>query len=218
MGQKQKRGFEIETETGKKFSAKKLIFGTGIKDLIPNIKGFKECWGISVIHCPYCHGYEFKQQVTAIFANTEKASHMVPLIYNLTKKLSIITVNKSEFGTDKLHKFESNGIELIESEIQEIIHKNGEVRKVIFKDGTSQTFDAIYAPLPFVQHSDIPEKLGCELNEQGLLKVNVFQQTNIIDIYACGDNSSPMRSVSNAVASGNLAGAAVNKELSDQEF
>jgi len=52
--------FEVTTEKGEKFRSKKLIIATGITDQIPNIKGFKESWGISLIHCPYCHGYEYK--------------------------------------------------------------------------------------------------------------------------------------------------------------
>src|SRR5690606_408454 len=57
-GKKTENGFVIATETGKEFATKKLVFATGVKDIMPGIKGFSECWGISVIHCPYCHGYE----------------------------------------------------------------------------------------------------------------------------------------------------------------
>ena len=58
-GLKTIHGFEIITQNGDKFMAKKLIFATGVKDIMPNIKGFAACWGISVIHCPYCHGFEY---------------------------------------------------------------------------------------------------------------------------------------------------------------
>src|SRR5690606_22640357 len=72
QGRKNDDGFEITTQSGKKLQAKKLIFATGIKDTIPDIEGFLECWGISVIHCPYCHGYEFRHKTTGIFANGAK--------------------------------------------------------------------------------------------------------------------------------------------------
>ena len=54
-------GFEILTENGERFNAKKVIFATGIKDIMPNIPGLAECWGISVLHCPFCHGYEAEE-------------------------------------------------------------------------------------------------------------------------------------------------------------
>ena len=59
-GAKTENGFEIQTASGETFSAKKLIFATGIKDIMPDIEGYAECWGISVLHCPYCHGYEVR--------------------------------------------------------------------------------------------------------------------------------------------------------------
>ena len=78
--------------------------------------------------------------------------------------------------------------------------------------------NAIYAALPFKQHSNIPSTLGCELTEQGYIKVNEFQQTSIKGILACGDNAGMMRSVVNAVATGSLAGSMTNKELVDHPF
>src|SRR5690606_1025740 len=58
-GEKVQDGFLINTASGQSVMTKKLIVATGIKDMLPDIKGFADCWGISVVHCPYCHGYEF---------------------------------------------------------------------------------------------------------------------------------------------------------------
>lgn len=88
-------GFAITTQAGEKFTTKKLIFATGLQDLTPNIKGLSECWGISVVHCPYCHGFEFRNQKTGILANGERAMHGVPLIYNLTKKINHFNIGSS---------------------------------------------------------------------------------------------------------------------------
>ncbi|MBL7931401.1 MAG: NAD(P)/FAD-dependent oxidoreductase, partial [Bacteroidia bacterium] len=68
-GAKVGKGFEIKTEKGEVFKATKLIFATGIRDQMPDIEGFSECWGITAIHCPYCHGYEVWNQITGILAN-----------------------------------------------------------------------------------------------------------------------------------------------------
>src|SRR5690606_34953225 len=65
--------FSIATATGEIFNGKKLILATGIKDKLPDIPGFAECWGISIIHCPYCHGYEYHHQNTGILANGDAA-------------------------------------------------------------------------------------------------------------------------------------------------
>src|SRR6478736_6055187 len=70
---KKENGFEVSTESGEVFNSRKILFASGVKDLFPEIKGFADCWGISVLHCPYCHGYEVKNEKTAIIANGEMA-------------------------------------------------------------------------------------------------------------------------------------------------
>jgi thioredoxin reductase len=211
-------GFELITAGGHNFKARKLIFATGVTDILPDIKGFAACWGISVIHCPYCHGYEFRHKKTGIIARGDRALHLASLVNNLTDQLSILTVGEADFKGEQLDKLGRNHIDVIETEIAEIIHDAGQVKEVIFKDGTSQRFDAIYAAVPLVQHALIPNKLGCELTEQGHIKVDNFQKTTIPGIYACGDNSTMMRSVASAVSTGNIAGAIANMELTLERF
>lgn len=217
-GEKSEKGFIIETQSGAFYSSKKLIFATGVKDIMPNIKGFAESWGISVIHCPYCHGYEFRNQKTAIMANGDRAFHLASLVHNLTKKLIILTTGKANFDDTQIAKLHQNGIEIIETEIAEMEHQNGQIQNVVFENGRRISLDAVYAGIPFEQHTDLPLALGCELTEQGYIKVDPFQKTSVQGIYACGDNSSMMRSVANAVYTGNMVGAMVNKELVDATF
>ena len=217
-GKKTDNTFHILTASGKAFEAKKLIFATGIKDIMPSIKGFSECWGISVVHCPYCHGYEIRNKKTGIIADEDTALHLAPMVNNLTSDLSLLTNGKADFSPEQVSKLNKKNIKIIEKEITEIEHENGNIKNVIFSDHSKASFEATYAPLPFTQHSDIPEILGCELNEQGYIQVDMMQKTSIEGVFACGDNCSRMRSVANAVASGNIAGAVVNMELTNEQF
>jgi thioredoxin reductase len=217
-GVKTETGFKIVTQEGEAFRAWKLIFATGIKDIMPGIKGFAECWGISVIHCPYCHGYEFRNHKTAIIANGEKAIHIASLVNNLTNNLTVLTSGKADFNAEQLNKLNRHNIGVIETEITEIQHENGHLQNVVFKDSSKMDFTAVYAAIPFTQKSEIPASLGCELTEQGYIKVDNFQKTTVEGVFACGDNSAMMRSVANAVYSGNLTGAMTNKVLIDEQF
>lgn len=216
--QKTESGFSIATNSGEVFQAKKLVFATGIKDTMPDIRGFAECWGISVVHCPYCHGYELRGQKTGIMANGGRAFHLASLVKNLSDDVEILTVGKADFSAEQIGKFQKHKINIVETEIAEIEHENGLVNNVIFKDGKKAHFNAIYAALPFTQHSDIPASLGCELTELGYVKVDMFQKTTVPGVFACGDNTNMMRSVANAVYSGNLTGAIVNGELTTEQF
>lgn len=217
-GRKTEAGFEVKTQSGEVFFGKKLVFATGIKDKMPDIEGFAACWGVSIIHCPYCHGYEFRGQKTGIWANGQRAFHIASLVNNLTHDLTLLTAGKPDFTAEQLEKLEKHHIQIVETEIAAIEHEQGLVKNVVFKDGKKLPFNAVYAAIPFAQHSDIPAALGCELTEQGYLKTDPFQKTSVAGIFACGDNSSMMRSVANAVYGGNLAGAMVNMVLTEESF
>lgn len=210
------QGFEITTASGKLLTAIKILFATGVKDLMPDMPGIADCWGISVIHCPYCHGYEVRNKVTGIMGNGPVLFDFAKLVYNLTKNLTLFTNGPSELTSEQHQKLQESCIKIIEKPISAVIHENGQIIKLEFTDGDNQAVEALYARLPFEQHSAIPARLGCELTEMGHLKVDAFQRTNIKGVYACGDNTTPMRSVAAAVASGNMAGAAINKELTEE--
>lgn len=217
-GSKNEKGFTISTAAGEEFNGEKLIIATGIRDVMPDIKGFAECWGISVVHCPYCHGYELRDLKTAIFANGERALHLASLVSNLTRNITVLTSGKPNFEPEQIFKLKRRGISIIEDEIAEVVHQHGQVKEIIFKNGKRSAFEAVYAAVPFTQHSDIPVSLGCELTDQGYIKIDASQKTTVDGIYACGDNSAMMRSVANAVYTGNVTGAMINREMSEKKF
>ncbi|MGE4515109.1 MAG: NAD(P)/FAD-dependent oxidoreductase, partial [Chryseobacterium sp.] len=198
-------------------TAKKIILATGLKDIMPDIEGFSECWGISVIHCPYCHGYEVKGKKTGILSNGDLAFEFSKIVFNLSKDLTLFTNGESTLNREQTEKFSQNKIVITEKEIQKIIHYNGQIEKIIFKDGSESEMEALYAKIPFEQNMNT-EDLNLELTEHGFIKIDQFHKTSTEGVFACGDNTTMMRSVANAVAQGNFTGAMVNKELSQEEF
>jgi thioredoxin reductase len=215
---KTENGFEIYASSGEIFTAMKLIFATGIRDEMPNIKGFAECWGISVLHCPYCHGYEVKNETTGILGNGEYGFEFSKLISNWTKDLTLFTNSKSTLTVEQTTTLESHQIKTVETEIEELEHINGQLQNIIFKDGSKRAVNAIYTRLPFEQHCPTPKQLGCELTKDGYIKIDTYHKTTIKGIYACGDNVSRMRTVANAVAMGTTTGMMLNIELIEEEF
>lgn len=217
-GAKTENGFKIQTASGETFSAKKLIFATGIKDIMLNIEGYAECWGISVLHCPYCHGYEVRNERTGILANGEYAFEFSNLISNWTKDLILFTNGTSTLTAEQTAKIERHNIKIVEKEIEKLEHNNGHLKNVIFKDGSTSSIKALYARSPFEQHCTIPETLGCELTDNGYIKIDALQKTTVHGIFACGDNATHMRTVANAVSMGTSAGMMINKEIVVEEF
>lgn len=212
------KGFEIKTKDGAIFTSNKILFATGVKDLFPEIKGFAECWGISVLHCPYCHGYEVKKEKTAIIANGEMGFEYAKLISNWTKDLRLLTNGKSTLTSEQTQILKKHQIKIIEDEIDSFEHENGNIQNVIFKNQSKIDVKAIYHKPPFEQHCKLPESLGCNLTEQGLINVDMMQKTNILGVYASGDCVIQARSVAMAVSSGSFAGASINRELIEECF
>lgn len=210
--------FLITLAEGGTITAKKILFSTGVKDKMPAIKGLAECWGISVIHCPYCHGYEYKGQRTGVFANGEMAFEFGRLISNWAAELTIFTNGESTIADANSLQLSNNGIQIVEKELVEIKHTDGYLNELVFADGSTRQLDALYAKLPFEQHCTIPGLMGCKIDEAGYIIVDPLQKTSVAGIYAAGDNTTRMRSVSTAAASGNLAGAMLNNELVAEGF
>jgi len=217
-GNRTKKGFEIQTATNKTIFANKLIFASGIKDIKPKINGFDACWGISILHCPYCHGYEVKNKKTGILGNGDYGINFSKLISNWTQDLTLFTNGKSILTQEETKLLEKHQIEIVEKKIEYLEHQNGYIQNTVFSDGTKTSIEAIYTKIPFEQHCKIPEQLGCELTDNGYIKTDHLQKTTIPDIYACGDNTTRMRTVANAVAMGTTAGMMLNKEYVIENF
>lgn len=211
-------GFEVTTEKGEAFSGKKLLFATGLKDEFPPIEGFSDCWGVSVLHCPYCHGYEVRHQKLGLLANGDIGYEFGKLISNLSGDMTLYTNGTPTFTPAQLKKLEQRKIPIIDKEILSFRHNAGVIKSIFFKDGTQANISALFAKIGFRQHCPVPEALGCELTEHGFIKTDDFQRTTVPGIFAAGDNVSPLRSVSGATASGTKAGAMMNKELVDDQW
>ena len=211
-------GFKINTASGETFASKKLIFATGIRDLLPDIEGVATCWGISVLHCPYCHGYEVRHEKTAILSNGDAGFDFAALISNWTKDLTLFTNGQSTFTAQQTAKLKHHNIQVVDNQIEKLQHNNGQIQNIVFKDGTKCLIKALYVTVRFEQHCKIPESLGCELTEEGYIKVDAFGETTVKDIFACGDNAAKMRTVANAVAMGTTAGMTVSKKMIVEEF
>lgn len=217
-GKKTDSGFEIKTEKGELFESKKLIFASGIKDILPEIPGFAECWGISVIHCPYCHGYEVRNEKTGILANGEFAYEFGKMITNWTKDLILFTNGKSTLTNEQSSVLLSKNIKIVETTIKEIQHQKCHLQSLKLTDGSSVSLKALYAKPDFEQNSSIITNIGCELKTNGYLEVDQLQKTTVLGVFACGDSTNMFRSVAFAASSGTMAGAACNKELIDEGF
>ncbi|MEE1946555.1 NAD(P)/FAD-dependent oxidoreductase [Pedobacter sp. KR3-3] len=217
QAEKIKQGFAISTADGQRFEARKLILAMGIKDVFPNIKGFAECWGISVLHCPYCHGYEVAKQPLGVIANGDMAFEFAKMIYNWSPELTLFTNGPSTLSQAQTEHFKAKNIKIVSTEIAELVHWDGQLKHVLLKDGTRHELKAVFGRGSLEQHTPIAAQLGCTLDQQNLIIAN-DGQTSVPGVFAAGDCAMLFRSVAGAVAMGNKAGVYANKELIEEDF
>ena len=211
-------GFSVGMEDGSFFTSRKLLLATGLKDVLPDIKGLAACWAISAIHCPYCHGYEVKNEKIALLMNGDHAFEMAKNLHLWNKDLSILTNGKSEFTHEQMEKLKSKSITILEEEILELEHQNGQLENIVFRNGKKEAFKAIYVKPEVEQHVDFSGQLGFELTDLKTIKVNEQQQTTAMGVYAAGDCATLFRSLSIITAAGTMAAVMINKELISEDF
>ena len=211
-------GFEVDVQGAETFTGRKLLFATGIRDQLPDIPGIHACWGISVLHCPYCHGYEVRGRVTGILANGDNAFELAMLIAHWTSSLTVYTQGGSSLTASQMRQLEKHRIPVVEKEIARLEAEKGYLQHLVFTDGSFDSLDAIYARPPFVQQSSLPEALGCALTPEGYIQLDTALRTTVPGIYAAGDNASRMRTVAHAVSMGTAAGIMINKDMLEEDF
>ena len=205
--------FVVTTSTGRVVRAGKLLFATGVLDQLPPQPGFAACWGVSVVHCPYCHGYEYRQQPTGTLLNGEAALVHARLLRQWTSQLTVFTDGPATFTAEERAQLARAGVAVEETPVQALRHAAGQLTHVELTDGRAVPLAALYVRPGMAQHCRLPQALGCAYTEADYLQVDAMQKTSVPGVYAAGDATTPLRTLSTAVASGTLAGVALNAEL-----
>ncbi|MBD2714884.1 NAD(P)/FAD-dependent oxidoreductase [Microvirga sp. STR05] len=211
-------GFELTTDDGRIFRSKRVLLATGLQDHLPSLPGFAESWGVSVLHCPYCHGYEVHDRPLGVLGNGDGGFELARLIRHWTPDLRLFTDGPSTLSAEQTRQLVAHNIRLIETPLAEIEHEACQLHHLRLTDGTREPLTALYARVPFTLPGTLHQQLGCALTEQGLLKVDEVGRTSVEGVSAAGDNSSPMRQLAMAAANGSKAAAFLNNNLIETAF
>lgn len=205
--------FEITTTQGTTYRAKKLLFAVGMKDLPVEIDGLAEVYGKSAFVCPYCDGWELRDQSLVVITKGAKALHMAKTLAGWTNQYVICTNGPSELTDEQREELKQHHISVFEAPILRIESEEGMVQQVILENDTIVPCTGIFFAPKLAAGSDIPQTLGCQMSESGAIVVDTFGKTNVPGIYGAGDASSEMYQVIAAASLGALAGVAINSEL-----
>jgi thioredoxin reductase len=163
-----------------------------------------------------------RDEQLGIIANGDIGFDFAGLIHNWSKQLTLFTNGPSTLTSDQRDRLKLRKINLVETPISEIVHQSGVLNHLVLQGNSKAFVKAIFAKSGWEQHSSIPQKLGCNIvaegHTKGLIQVNEMGMTSVPGVYAAGDNCSPMRSLSAAIASGTMVGAALNRDLIKESF
>ncbi|MEK3671375.1 NAD(P)/FAD-dependent oxidoreductase [Paenibacillus sp. FSL R10-2771] len=210
--------FELSTMEGQMITSKKILFAIGMKDQPFSIPGLKEVYGKSAFVCPYCDGWELRDQPLVVISKGTVLMHFAPVVSGWTSRLTVCTNGPDELAEAQRQEFKHNDIPLFDSPIRHIDSKDGIVQQVVLEDGTVIPARGIFFKPELAMGSDLPRTIGCEFTETGVLAVNESGQTNIPGIYSAGDAASMMHQAIASASAGSFVAAVMNNELNTEAW
>lgn len=216
-------GLAIALSDGRLEQTRTLVVATGITDELPAIPGLSERWGKSVLHCPYCHGWEVRDQRLGILATSPMALHQARLVRQWSDRIVLFSSAIGELDPADEHRLRARGIELVTAPVIELLGDDGGMTRVRTADRVVTAVDAIFtagAPRP---HDGFLAGLSLERTEQpfglgSFLTVDPMGKTSHDRIWATGNVVNPMANVPMAIGAGAFTGGAVNGALVEEDF
>jgi thioredoxin reductase len=199
--------FTVTTADGDRHEARRLILAYGIVDQFPDVPGFAESWGKTVIHCPFCHGYEVAGKPWGLLYSSPMSLHGPTLYANWTDDITLV-LDGHEIIDEERHKLEKRGVRIVDGKLRSIAQENGRVSAITLGDGTEIPLTALYAHPQNRPSANLHEQLGLETRSTPtgtMLITGDMQLTSKPGIYAAGDLSMAMHSVTFSTNSGSLA-------------
>jgi thioredoxin reductase len=199
--------FTVTTADGNRFEARRLILAYGIVDQFPDVPGFAESWGKTVIHCPFCHGYEVAGKPWGLLYSSPMSLHGPTLYANWTDDITLV-LHGHEIIDEERHKLQKRGVRIVDGKLQSIAQENGRISAITLDDGTELPLAALYAHPQNRPSANLHEQLGLETRSTPtgtMLVTGDMQLTSRPGIYAAGDLSMAMHSITFSTNSGSLA-------------
>lgn len=208
-------GFSVKLATGEALKSARLVLAFGISDELPAIPGLAERWGRSVLHCPYCHGYEFSGQRLGVLNVSSMSPHQAMLIAEWGPTTLYLNGNP-EPDQATLEMLRERNISIEPARVRALHGEGEQLSTIELADGRTSDVDALYLGPRTRLNSDIARQLGCELDEATfgpIIRTDPQKMTTVPGVFAAGDITRPSHNVTWACADGVTAGLALHRSL-----
>lgn len=206
-------GFRVELDDSATVSAPTLILATGVRDQLPAIPGLAARWGRSVHHCPYCHGWECRDQALGIIGRGPGAQHLAVLLKQWSKDLILFTDGPAELSADERSAL--GDLHIDERRVSSVEGPGESITHLVVEGEVNVQREALFLRPEQTQRSDVAHELGCRfMDDEVHIDVDEFGRTSVPGVYAVGDMSEPFKQqIVMSAAAGMMAVADLNRHL-----
>jgi thioredoxin reductase len=195
---------------------RKMGCATGVQDHLPKIPGIDELYGRLVHHCPYCDGWEHREKHLVAFADGAAAVELALSLRPWSKQVTSCS-NGHSLSAPERKLLADNGIACREERVERMAEREKTRVQIGFHGSASLTCDAVFFGADQGQRSPLPQLLGCEINEEGLVERDAKQRTCIEGVFVAGDAAGDVQFAIAAASEGATAAVAINLLLQEQE-
>ena len=211
-------GFSVRLADGNVLPCRSILLATGVEDVLPDIPGISERWGRDLLHCPYCHGWEVRDQPIAVLG-TQAASVAHALLVRQWSEDIVFFAHTSDVDPEQRGLLDARGIRILDGEVIGLVIDDDRLQGVELRDGRIIPRSAVFIRPRNVPHADgLLAGLGCALDDEGFPKVDASGRTTTAGVWAAGNVVDPMAVVVNAASAGVKAAAMVNMDLIEEDL
>lgn len=210
--------FQVTTARGTIVNSRKLLFATGMKDAPLGIEGLMDVYGVSAFVCPYCDGWELRDQPLAVIAKGGHAMHLARTLSGWTSIRMVCSDGPAELSSEHRLEMKRHGVPVYEAPIERIVSNDGIVERIELVDGMSVPCRGIFFAPRLVPGSRLPMTLGCQVTHAGTIVVDAFGKSSVPGIYGAGDAATELYQAIVAAAKGSLAAVGINAEMIDESW
>jgi thioredoxin reductase len=206
-------GFDVTLADGGTVPARKLLLATGLTEELPEIAGVEEFWGRGVYSCPYCDGWEHRDQPIAAYGLRDAAKGLALEMKIWSGDVVLCTDGPAGLSKDDEAELDRHGIPVIEDRLARLEGSGRGLERICFASGRIIERRALFYVYGERECSELATRLGCELTQTGTVKTRSYEKTNVPGLYVAGDASRRVQFAIVAAAEGAAAAFAINTEL-----
>lgn len=210
--------FVVTLQGGKQVTSRKLLLATGVVDNLPEVGGIREFYGTSVFHCPYCDGWELRDEPLAVYGRGERAVGLSLEMTAWSRDLVVFTDGDCEIDRNGRDRLERHGIALREERVERLDGRDGVLERIVLAGGEAVPRRALFFTLGQEQRSPLAIRLGCEFNDKGTVSTGKYESTHLRGLFVAGDASRAVQWVIVAAAEGAEAAFAINTDLIKEDL